>query len=132
MKKYELDAAATNDGKLQNNDIVIFRYADVLLMKSEAKVRNGGNGNAELNEVRGRAGASQDMVATLDNLLNERLREFAWEGLRRQDLVRFGKFTRAYTDRPQLENESNGFTTVFPIHEDVLSLNAKLTQNFGY
>lgn len=132
MKKYELDAAATNDGKLQNNDIVIFRYADVLLMKSEAKVRNGGNGNAELNEVRGRAGASQDMVATLDNLLNERLREFAWEGLRRQDLVRFGKFTRAYTDRPQLENESNGFTTVFPIHEDVLSLNTKLTQNFGY
>ena len=72
------------------------------------------------------------MVATLDNSLNERLREFAWEGLRRQDLVRFGKFTRAYTDRPQLENESNGFTTVFPIHEDVLSLNTKLTQNFGY
>ena len=132
MKKYELDAAATNDGKLQNNDIVLFRYADVLLMKSEAKVRNGQNGNAELNEVRGRAGASQDMVATLDNLLSERLREFAWEGLRRQDLVRFGKFTRAYTDRPQLQNESNGFTTVFPIHEDVLSLNVKLAQNFGY
>lgn len=132
MKKYELDAAATSDGKLQNNDIVLFRYADVLLMKSEAKVRNGQNGNAELTEVRARAGASQDMVANLDNLLSERLREFAWEGLRRQDLIRFGKFTRSYTDRPQLADESTGFTTVFPIHEDVLSLNTKLTQNFGY
>ena len=36
MKKYELDAAATNDGKLQTNDIVLFRYADVLLMISES------------------------------------------------------------------------------------------------
>lgn len=132
MKKYELDAAATNDGKLQTNDIVLFRYADVLLMISEAKVRNGESGNVELNEVRARAGASTDVVANLETLLAERLREFAWEGLRRQDLVRFGKFTRAYTDRPQLQGEANGYTTVFPIHEDVLSLNTKLTQNYGY
>lgn len=132
MKKYELDASATNDGKLQSNDIVLFRYADVVLMKCEAKVRNGQSGNSELIEVRQRAGAKTDMEATLDNILSERLREFAWEGLRRQDLVRFGKFTRAYTDRPQLTNEANGYTTVFPIHEDVLSLNTKLTQNDGY
>ena len=132
MKKYELDASATNDGKLQSNDIVLFRYADVLLMKSEAKVRNGGNGDAELTEVRERAGATLDVTATLETLLEERLREFAWEGLRRQDLVRFGKFTRAYTDRPQLPKEDTGYTTVFPIHEDVLSLNGKLTQNYGY
>ena len=132
MKKYELDASATNDGKLQSNDIVLFRYADVLLMKSEAKVRNGGNGDAELTEVRERAGATWDVTATLETLLEERLREFAWEGLRRQDLVRFGKFTRAYTDRPQLPKEDTGYTTVFPIHEDVLSLNGKLTQNYGY
>ena len=132
IKKYELDAAATNDGKLQTNDIVLFRYADVLLMISEAKVRNGESGNVELNEVRARAGASTDVVANLETLLAERLREFAWEGLRRQDLVRFGKFTRAYTDRPQLQGEANGYTTVFPIHEDVLSLNTKLTQNYGY
>ena len=131
-KKYELEASATNDGKLQSNDIVLFRYADVLLMKSEAKVRNGGNGDAELTEVRESAGATLDVTATLETLLEERLREFAWEGLRRQDLVRFGKFTRAYTDRPQLPKEETGYTTVFPIHEDVLSLNGKLTQNYGY
>ena len=80
--------------------LVLFRYADVLLMKSEAKVRNGGNGDAELTEVRERAGATLDVTATLETLLEERL-EFAWEGLRRQDLVRFGKFTHAYTDRPR-------------------------------
>lgn len=57
-------------------------------MISEAKVRNGESGNVELNEVRARAGASTDVVANLETLLAERLREFAWEGLRRQDLVR--------------------------------------------
>lgn len=132
MKKYELDATAANDGKNQSNDIVLFRYADVLLMKSEALVRNGQDGTAEFNLVRKRAGAKTDMKATLDNLLSERLREFAWEGLRRQDMIRFGTFTKSYTDRPQLAGESSGFTTVFPIHEDVLNLNGKLTQNHGY
>lgn len=41
MKKYAIDETATKDGKLMENDIVLYRYADVLLMKSEAKVRNG-------------------------------------------------------------------------------------------
>lgn len=132
MKKYELDVSATNDGKNQSNDIVLFRYADVLLMKSEAKVRNGVSGDNELLEVRNRVGASQSVKAILDNILDEREREFAWEGLRRQDLIRFGKFTRAYTDRPQLTDEANGWTTVFPIHEDVLAKNPKLIQNPGY
>lgn len=40
------------------NDIVLFRYADALLMKSEAKVQNGANGDEELNEVRSRVNAS--------------------------------------------------------------------------
>ena len=43
-------------------------------MKSEAKVRNGGNGDAELTEVRERAGATLDVTATLETLLEERLR----------------------------------------------------------
>ena len=58
MKKYEVDPTATKDGKLMENDIVLFRYADALLMKSEAKVRNGANGDEELNEVRSRVNAS--------------------------------------------------------------------------
>ena len=131
MKKYAIDKTATKDGKLMDNDIVLFRYADVLLMKSEALVRNGGNGDAELNQVRSRVGIP-DRQATLDNILAERQLEFAWEGWRRQDLVRFGLFTRTYSSRPQLPGESSGYTTVFPIPENILSLNRNLTQNPGY
>lgn len=131
MKKYEVDLTATKDGKLMENDIVLFRYADVLLMKSEAKVRNNENGDTELNEVRSRAG-SPARKATLENLLAERQLELAWEGWRRQDLIRFGKFTRAYSSRPQLPGEENRYTTVFPIPEKVIGMNSKLVQNSGY
>ena len=79
MKKYEVDNTALKDGKLMDNDIVLFRYADVLLMMSEAKVRNNENGTGELNEVRARVGASY-REATLENLLDERQMELAWEG----------------------------------------------------
>jgi len=131
MKKYEVDVTATKDGKLMENDIVLFRYADVLLMKSEAKVRNGENGDTELNAVRGRVGAPA-RKATLENLLAERQLELAWEGWRRQDLIRFGQFTRAYSSRPQLSNEQNGYTTVFPIPEKIIGMNPLLIQNAGY
>ena len=131
MKKYEVDATGTKDGKLMENDIVLFRYADVLLMRSEAKVRNGENGDTELNEVRSRVGAPA-RKATLENLLAERQLELAWEGWRRQDLIRFGQFTRAYSSRSQLPNEENGYTTVFPIPEKVKGMNPQLIQNAGY
>ena len=100
-------------------------------MRAEAKVRNGENGDEELNAVRFRVGMLP-REATLENILAERQLELAWEGWRRQDLVRFGKFTRPYTDRPQLPDESNGYTTVFPIPDKVRSLNPNLTQNPGY
>ena len=131
MKKYEIDETATKDGKLMENDIVLFRYADVLLMKSEAKVRNGENGDEELNRVRARSGAGY-RTATLENILAERQLEFAWEGWRRQDLIRFGLFTRTYSDRPRLAGEENGYTTVFPIPEKIRKMNLAFTQNMGY
>lgn len=131
MKKYAVDVNANKDGKLMENDIVLFRYADVLLMKSEAKVRNGESGDEELNQVRSRVGAAP-RTATLETLLDERMMEFAWEGWRRQDLVRFGLFTRAYSSRPQLPDEAGGYTTVFPIPGNVLKMNRRLVQNKGY
>lgn len=131
MKKYAIDTDATKDGKLMENDIVLFRYADVLLMKSEAKVRNGENGDTELAQVRSRVGAVS-RLATLENLLDERLLEFAWEGWRRQDLVRFGMFTRACDSRAQLPDEESGYTTVFPIPGNVIKMNGRLLQNKGY
>lgn len=131
MKKYELDRTAYSDGLLQDNDIVLFRYSDVLLMKSEAKVRNGDNGDNELNKVRARMRLGK-RHATLDNLLDERLMELHWEGWRRQDLIRFDKYHRSYTMRPQREDEADRHTIVFPIPGGALDLNSHLKQNPGY
>lgn len=131
MKKYEVDKTGLKDGKLLDNDIVLFRYADVLLMQSEVKVRNGENGDAELNLVRSRVGMAPG-TATLENLLDERMMELAWEGWRRQDMIRFGVFTRSYSCRPQLPREENGYTTVFPIPEKVIDMNPQLHQHKGY
>jgi hypothetical protein len=131
MKKYEVDKTGLKDGKLLDNDIVLFRYADVLLMQSEAKVRNGENGDAELNLVRSRVGMAP-RTATLENLLDERMVELAWEGWRRQDMIRFRVFTRSYSCRPQLPGEENGYTTVFPIPEKVIDMNPQLHQHKGY
>ncbi len=131
VAKYEVDRTAYSDGKQVDNDIVLFRYADALLMEAEAKVRNGEDGSIELNAIRERVGMAP-VAVNLDNILKERLLELVWEGWRRQDLIRFGKYTLAYDQRIPVENEETGFTTVFPIPQKCLDLNKKFTQNFGY
>lgn len=131
MKKYEVDRTAYNDGKNPDNDIVLFRYADAVLMRAEAKVRDGQSGQADLDAIRSRAGM-QPRPATLANILAERRIEMMWEGWRRNDLIRYRVFTNAYDLRPQLDNESTGYTTVFPIPYSVLQLNTQLNQNPGY
>lgn len=131
MKKYEVDRTAYSDGRMPDNDIVLYRYADVLLMKSEAKVRNGESGDEEINAVRSRVGMPS-LPATLDNLLNERLLELVWEGWRRQDMIRFGTYGKQYDIHTQSEADKKGYTTVFPIPEKAHELNPNLKQNPGY
>lgn len=133
MRKYEIDLAAMSDGQLRRNDIVLFRYADVLLMQCEALLRDGRAGadaDGLLNAVRSRVGMG-DRTVTLDNVLEERMLELAWEGWRRNDLIRFGQFTRSYTDRPQLSADVNGYTLVFPIPGETLTASGS-AQNPGY
>ena len=131
MKKYEVDRTAYSDGRMPDNDIVLYRYADVLLMKSEAKVRNGGSGDEEMNAVRSRVGMPS-LPATLDNILNERLLELVWEGWRRQDMIRFGTYCKQYDIHTPSEADKKGYTTVFPIPEKTHELNPNLKQNPGY
>lgn len=131
MKKYEVDRTAYSDGRMPDNDIVLYRYADVLLMKSEAKVRNGESGDEEMNAVRSRVGMPS-LSATLDNILNERLLELVWEGWRRQDMIRFGTYCKQYDIHTPSEADKKGYTTVFPIPEKVRELNPNLKQNPGY
>ena len=131
MHKYAPDLTAYSDGQLADNDIVLFRYADALLMRAEAKVRAGESGDADLNLVRARVGMAP-RTATLEHVLEERLLELMWEGTRRADLVRFDRFHRSYTLRPALPEEADRHTTVFPIPARVLQLNRQLKQNAGY
>jgi len=131
MYKYEIDRTAYSDGKLQDNDIVLFRYADVLLMRAEALVRLGRDANTDLNCVRQRSNMNYRQ-ATLSNILSERMLELCWEGWRRQDLIRFRQFHLPYDVRPQAPGEADAHTTVFPIPQSVINLNHYIKQNPGY
>ena len=133
MKKYEIDKNATLDGKLMDNDIVLFRFADVLLMRAEAKLRNGEDGHKDFFLVRDRV-KMPDRELTLKNLYDERLMELCWEGWRRQDMIRFRQYKSLYTgdDIDPVIDESDGHTTVFPIPGNALIFNDNLTQNPGY
>ena len=133
MRKYEIDKNSTLDGKLMDNDIVLFRFADVLLMRAEAKLRNGEDGHEDFLRVRKRVGMP-DRELTLQNLYDERLMELCWEGWRRQDMIRFRQYKSLYTgdDIDPVIDESDGHTTVFPIPGNALIFNDNLTQNPGY
>ena len=141
MSKYEVDNT-TSSYLNHNNDKVFWRYADALLLAAEAKVRMGQSGDAEVNEIRDRVQAGQKSNVTLQDILYERMLEFSYEGMRRQDQIRFGTYTEPTTDRyagvhhnvatGDYVVDNTGFTTVFPIPTSVLELNTKLTQNPGY
>ena len=130
MRKYSIDPLCNYGGKLIDNDIVLFRFADVLLMRAEAKVRLGQDGYEDMNRVRRRA-EMQERPCTLETLLDERLLELCWEGWRRQDLIRFGCYRSLY-DGPDAVDESDGHTAVYPIPGNVTTLNPNILQNKGY
>ena len=143
MKKYQLDLTSSTNG-ITNNDLVVWRYADALLLKAEAEYRLGNTGAAlaAINTVRARVGAPALTSLTLNVISNERLKELAWEGVRRMDAIRYGIFTQPTKDRYEgvwhnavagnYLNDTQGYTTIFPIPYDVMSLNKKLKQNPGY
>jgi starch-binding outer membrane protein, SusD/RagB family len=123
-------------GDNSNNDYVVYRYADVLMMKAEALLRGGTatavaptTAVAAVNMVRARAGVPALGSVNLDQLIEERGREFYWEGMRRTDQIRFGKFLAARALKPSV---SDNKYLVFPIPNDQLAVNPNLTQNPGY
>jgi len=117
--KFEVALGATDN---LSNDFPLFRYADVLLMKAEAMIRQGKNGDTYVNMIRSRAGLSDWTGVTLDMLLEERGREMFWEGHRRQDLIRFGKFGDAWWEK----EASGSDRQVFPIPQWAIDANSNL------
>ncbi len=134
----DVNATATQ-GHNQSNDMPIFRYADILLMKAEAILRGGAATLGDtpmslMNQIREYVHAPLVTAdPTLDELLDERAREFADEGWRRNDLIRFGKFEDNWGFRylyPQGMTEK--FRRIFPIPTSVLDTNTNWSQNEGY
>jgi len=119
------------------NDIHIFRLADVYLMKAEAVVRSGSNNSLAvqaINRLRERAfpGKTDKLLSTvtLDDIYKERRYELAWEGFTRQDMIRFGTFLLA---RPPFKIKvSHQKYLLFPIPQEAINANQKLKQNPGY
>lgn len=90
----------TSNGDYVTTDlwIPLLRFADVVLMKAEAKLMSGQNADAEINMIRDRAGLSPKTGCTMDDLKHERRCEFAGEFADRHfDLVRWGDAQEAYS-----------------------------------
>ena len=130
---YDPNRVTTNHG----NDFPIFRLAEMYLIKAEAanEMGNSAEAIALINEVRERvfdpdkplsAGLSQQQVR--DALLDERLFELMDEAKRRADLVRHGKWTDAWYEKPEQEP----YRVLMPIPQTQLDANPLLEQNPGY
>jgi starch-binding outer membrane protein, SusD/RagB family len=133
LGKYEIQK--NNASNNQDNDWAMLRLSDVYLMRAEANFRQGKTADAlkDINPIRQRAGVAPMTTLTLEDILAERGRELAWEGWRRNDLIRFGKFTDVggkFTSK-FMKNPAQ-HTTLFPIPQQRIDANPGLKQNPGY
>ena len=125
---------ATSTSRNQNNDIPFLRYSDVILMKAEAILRGGGaTGGATalllVNQVRAaRTTSPAWTTVTLDDIYNERVREFAWESWHRNDMIRFGKFEGKWGFKTNADPNRR----IFAIPTAAFAVNPALKQNPGY
>ena len=130
-----------------DTDWPMYRLADAYLMFAEAVLRGGSGGTRTealdyVNALRTRAygdatGNIEDSQLTLDFILDERARELYWEGHRRTDLIRHGKFTGGdylwpWKGKVKEGAPTESFRDLFPIPAADLGANPTLKQNEGY
>lgn len=123
------------------NDVPLYRYADVVLLLAEAKNLLGEDPSAEINQIRERAyGDNYDaaihgyvngnQTANTNAILNERYKEFIGEGKRWWDLRRAGN---SYViDNIRFLNAGDEYKLLLPITQDMIGRNPLLTQTSGY
>lgn len=110
---------------------IFFRYSDAYLMKAEAMLRSGQDASAMVNSLRSVRGASPLASVGEQEILDERGRELFVEFWRRNDLIRFGQFTKDW-DFKESSAIGNTDRNVFPIPASQIILNPNLVQNSGY
>ena len=140
--KYEYEKGLISNS--MNNDFVITRLADIMLIKAEAIMRkNGGMATAEavklVNDVRNRSFADAGLHnyyttsnLDMDALLNERKLEFYGEGSRRTDLIRFHKFINGGWENLGRKTNEPPYLTVFPIPQAYLETAPNIEQHEYY
>ncbi len=119
----------------QNNDIPVFRYSDIILMKAEAILRGGtatlgATALSLINQIKAVRTTTPALASvTLNDIYNERCKEFAWESWHRNDMIRFGH----YEDSWGLgKTNTDTYREIFPIPTIGFQSNPKLVQNTGY
>lgn len=138
--KFYMDVNVTAaQNRSQSNDVPIFRLADIYLMKAEAILRGASATNGEtpqvlINKIRTYVNAEQFFgTPTLQDILDERAREFADESWRRNDLIRYGKFEDNWGFKSlYAPGFTEKFRRIFPVPRDVMNVNTNWTQNPGY
>jgi len=136
--KYWPDPTAIDGGG--GNDLPVIRYADILLSRAEALNEvNGPDAEsiALINQVRDRAGVDDVLLADFaskdelrDHILQERGWEFYCEGLRREDLIRHGKYISNALARGVTNAKPKH--VLYPIPQPAIDSETKLVQNTGY
>ena len=133
------DGGATSDPKFNDSDFFLMRAAEAWLTYAEAETRLGNADKAKtaIDEIRTRANASLQPSYSLDFILDEWSREFYFEGRRRIDLIRHGKFSGNSYLWQWKGGAYNGTTfsshlNVFAIPDTDMNANPNLVQNPGY
>ncbi len=121
------------------NNIILVRLADIMLLKAEAHARLDENSLALplLNSIRSRAGlealteatATQEYGNVVSAIMHERSIELCFEGHRWFDLVRTDKAIEVMQPINGLSDPRN---ILWPIHEDAINRNPNLVQNEFY
>ena len=120
-------------------DFPMIRLGEIYLIYAEACMNLGQANTAlpKLQELGSRAGVQAPTSITTDFLLEERARELMWEGHRRTDLIRYGKFTSSsflwtYKGGSFSGQGFDDYMKIFAIPASELAANPELHQNPGY
>jgi hypothetical protein len=139
VSKYQFSHTSPNGNSYSSVDLVLMRYAEIFLMRAEAKLRKGDDTGAlsDVNIVRTSRTAREPIPAALSSidleiLYRERGFELYWEGFRRGDQIRFGYYEDAWTEKTDIDV----LNRLFPIPQNAIdgasNVEGYLVQNDGY
>ena len=139
VSKYQFSHTSPNGNNFSSVDLILMRYAEILLMRAEAKLRKGDNGGAlnDVNIVRTSRTAREPIPPALPSidleiLYRERGFELYWEGFRRGDQIRFGHYEDSWTEK----TDNDVHHRLFPIPQNAIdgasNVEGYLEQNEGY